>query len=132
MAIQRSNPEVGYFDLDYLGNGISYVVRSGNTVHLSGLAAATGQGEIVAPGDMAGQMHFILDILAKLLATEGMTLANVVATTTYTVDLAQLLEHSGIFTSAFAEHPPTSTFIEVKGLTSPDLLLEVVVVAADD
>ncbi len=130
MTFKRTNPDVGYLDPEYFGDNMSSLVRVGNTVYLSGLVAMKGCGEIVAPGDVAGQLRFILDILQKMLETEEMTLANVVATTVYAVNMNQLLEHSQTLTNVFAGKAPTSTFIEVKALASPELLIEIVAIAA--
>lgn len=130
MAIKRSTPDVGTFEPKVLGPGISQIVRVGNTVYLSGIVAAKGSGEAVAVGDLAGQIKFILDVLAKLLATENMTLANVVATTTYCCDMEQLRQHGHLILEAFEGNPPTSTWIQVSALASPDYLIELVVVAA--
>jgi enamine deaminase RidA (YjgF/YER057c/UK114 family) len=129
VAIKRSTPDVGTFSPELLGPGISSIVRVGNTVYLSGIVAARANGEAAA-SDMAGQIKFILEVLTKTLATENMTLANVVATTTYCTDMNQLLEHGHLFLDAFKGKAPTSTWVEVKSLASPDFLVEFVVVAA--
>lgn len=131
MAIKRSNPDVGYLDNEFFGDEMSNLVRVGNIVYLSGIVSMKGRGEIIAANDMDGQIRFIIDILEKTLATEGMTLANVVMTTVYTVDMDKLLECGSTLTNAFKGNAPTSTYVEVKGLASPELLIEIVVVAAN-
>lgn len=130
MSIKRSNPEVGYIDPEsYKSAGISQTVRANDTVYLSGIVAATGQGEVVAKDDVAGQIRFILRVLDRLLAEEGMSFANLVSTTVYTVDIDAVWAQMAVFTEMFEKHPPTMTMIEVKRLASPDYLLELVAVA---
>lgn len=131
MTIERSNPDVGSFDPALMhASSISTVVKAGNLVFFSGIVAATGQGEAVSPGDMAGQIAFVLDTLKKLLATRNLDMTNLVSTTTYTRDMESLLQHAHLLADAWKDGHPTSTFIEVKGLASPEFLLELVAVAA--
>lgn len=132
MSIKRTTPEVGYLDGKLLADaGVSQTVRAGSIVHFSGIVAATGQGEAVAIGDMAGQLRFILQVLERLLQAEGLTFANVVSTTTYCRDIRQLVAHGDILAAAFREYAPTSTWVQVGALTSPDYLVELVVIASD-
>src|SRR5215469_10288956 len=108
--IRRCNPEHGGISPQLLSdNHISAMVGVGNIYFTSGLVAYQG-------GDMATQLGIVRDSLAALLATEGMTMANVVTTISYTTDMPALLEHGHVLFDAFDEGHPTSTYIEVKGL----------------
>lgn len=132
MDIKRSSPDVGYFAPDlYQQMNFAQTVRVGNFVHFSGVVAANPAAECVAPGDFGAQLNAILEIYRKLLAKEGMTFANLVSVTIFTTDMAALVTNAPAFKLAFGDTPPASTWIEVKGLVSPDFLLEVVVIAAD-
>jgi len=130
-TIKRSNPDVGYIDPAlYKSINISQTVRANDTVYFSGIVAATGDGEVVAKGDAAGQIQSVLRTLDRLLAEEGMSFANLVSTTVYTTDVDAISAQLALFAKAFEGHPPTMTLIGVKQLASPDYLLELVAVAA--
>lgn len=130
--IRRSSPDVGYFAPElYQDVNFAQTVRVGNVVHFSGVVAANAAAECVAPGDFAAQLNAILEIYRKLLAKEGMGFANLVSVTIFTTDMAALAATAPVFKLAFGDTPPAATWIEVKGLSGPDFLLEVVVIAAD-
>jgi 2-iminobutanoate/2-iminopropanoate deaminase len=130
-TIKRSTPDVGYIDpAMYKSINVSQTVRVNDTVYLSGIVAATGQGEVVAKGDAAGQVRAVLRTLERLLAEEGMSLANLVSTTVYASDVDAIAAQLPLFAQAFEGHPPTMTMIEVKRLASPDYMLELVAIAA--
>lgn len=129
-TIKRSTPDVGYIDpAMYKSMNVSQIVRANDTVYFSGIVAATGQGEVVAKGDAAGQVRSVLRTLDRLLAEEGMSFANLVSTTVYASDVGAIAAQLPLFTEAFAGHPPTMTLIEVKRLASPDYMLELVAIA---
>lgn len=130
-TIKRSTPDVGYIDPDlYESLSVSQTVRVNDIAWFSGVVSATGHGEVVAKGDAAGQIRFILQTLGHLLADEGMSFANLVSTTVYATDIDAIGAQLALFADAFRGHPPTMTLVEVKRLASPDYLLEVVAVAA--
>lgn len=132
MTFTRSTPDVGYVDpATYRDANISQTVRAKDTVYFSGIVAATGPFETVAPGDMAGQVRFVLHILGRLLAEEALTFANLVSVTVYTPELETIQQHIGQFSERFAGNPPCVTMIGVKNLASPDYLLELVAIAVD-
>lgn len=130
-TIKRSTPDVGYIDpAFYKSINVSQTVRVNDTVHFSGIVAATGQGEVVAKGDAAGQIRAVLRTLERLLAEENMDFSNLVSTTVYATDVDAIGAQLALFAAAFEGHPPTMTMIEVKRLASPDYLLELVAIAA--
>ena len=63
--------------------GYSRAVRAGDRILVSGTTATHGAGEVVCPGDPAGQATFILDKIAASLAALGGTMADVVRTRIY-------------------------------------------------
>lgn len=67
----------------------SNVVTSagGKTIHVSGLVASDAEGNLVAPGDLGGQMRFIFDGIKDALAEVGATPANVVRQRIFIVDM---------------------------------------------
>ena len=63
--------------------GYSRAVRVGDRILVSGTTATHGAGEVVCPGDVAGQTVYILDKIAASLAALGGTLDDVVRTRIY-------------------------------------------------
>lgn len=61
--------------------------EGGKTVYLSGLVAGTVDGEIVAPGDLGGQMAYIYDTIRRSLALVGATPADIVRQRVFVVGL---------------------------------------------
>ena len=45
--------------------------EGGKTIHMSGLMAGTTEGDLVAPGDLGGQMAYIYDTIRQSLALVG-------------------------------------------------------------
>ncbi|MFA7441036.1 MAG: Rid family hydrolase [Sphingomonadaceae bacterium] len=129
--IERSNPDVGYISPDtFNAIRISQVVKANGLVHYSGIVAAGPDGSCVAPGDAARQITWILEILLRLLKEENLTMSSLISTTVFTTDIDTISNHMQIFSEAFDESPPTSTWVEVKRLGHPDYILELVAIAA--
>jgi aryl-alcohol dehydrogenase-like predicted oxidoreductase/enamine deaminase RidA (YjgF/YER057c/UK114 family) len=66
--------------------GYSRAVRIGERILVSGTTATHGSGEIVCPGDAAGQAVYILDKVAASIAALGGALEDVVRTHVYLRD----------------------------------------------
>ena len=47
--------------------------EGGKTIHVSGLVASDSKGELVAPGDLSGQMNYIFGNIKRALAEVGAT-----------------------------------------------------------
>ena len=84
VSIERIRP-------DFLWNKPHFtnVVTSegGKTIHLSGLVASTIEGELVAPGDLGGQMAYIYDTIRQSLELVGATPADIVRQRVFVVGL---------------------------------------------
>jgi len=96
--------------------GYSRAVRIGRRVLVSGTTATNGSGEVVCPGDAAGQTVFILDKIAASLAALGATLEDVVRTRIYLKDVEQWEPVSRIHGRYFGEIRPANTLLEVARL----------------
>ncbi len=132
-SIVRSNPAVGYLDDDVFETlGFTQVVRAGQTVYLSGVAPLTGgvaDLQIVAPGDMAGQVGFVLDVLERCLEHEGLGWRELVAVTVYATDIEALAAQAPTIAQRFGAFTPTSTWVEVRKLVHPEQLIEITGIA---
>ncbi len=105
--------------------GYSRAVRAGRTVHVAGTTATGDDGEIVAPGDPAGQTRFALEKIARALAQGGASLRDVVRTRIFVTDISNWEAIGRIHGEYFAEIRPAATMVEVSRLITPGLLVEI-------
>jgi aryl-alcohol dehydrogenase-like predicted oxidoreductase/enamine deaminase RidA (YjgF/YER057c/UK114 family) len=96
--------------------GYSRAVRIGLRVLVSGTTATNGAGEVVCPGDAAGQTVFILDKIAASLVALGATLDDVVRTRIYLRDVGDWEAVSRIHGRYFGTILPANTLLEVSRL----------------
>jgi aryl-alcohol dehydrogenase-like predicted oxidoreductase/enamine deaminase RidA (YjgF/YER057c/UK114 family) len=96
--------------------GYSRAVRIKDRILVSGTTATNGAGEVVCPGDPAGQTTFILDKIAASLAALGGTLEDVVRTRVYLRDAGQWEPVSRIHGRYFGAIRPANTMLEVSRL----------------
>lgn len=127
--IKRSNPDVGYMTDDvFEAYAFTQTIRAGNHIYLSGIAPLRGSNdniELVGEGDIKAQVRFCLEVLQGCLAAEGVDLRNWVAHTVYGTDMQQLHKAADVFVDVFSEYPPTSTWVEIKGLFVPGQMVEI-------
>ena len=127
--ITRSNPDVGYMADDvFEAYAFTQTIRTNTHLYLSGIAPLRGPNdnvELVGPGDIREQVRFCLDVLQGCLKAEGVGLDRWVAHTVYGTDMQELHKAADIFVDVFSEFPPTSTWVEIKGLFVPGQMVEV-------
>ena len=113
--------------------GYSHIVetRATRILYLSGQAPLDAQGNLVAPGDMAGQADQVFQNIGLLLASAGASFSDVVKLTYYVADITQIQAIRDVRDRYFQNsgHMPASSAIGA-ALIHPDWLLEVDVVAA--
>ena len=80
---------------------------------VSGTTATHGSGEVVCPGDAAGQATFILDKIAASLAALGGTMADVVRTRVYLANADEWEAVSRAHGRVFGDTRPANTLVEV-------------------
>lgn len=106
------------------------VEPDGRRLHLTGQVAWDADGNILHPGDAAGQTRAALENIRRVLAGAGGTLDDIVSLTTYFVrdeDKAAISAvRSEYLKPAFG---PAATGVRVAGLWADDLLVELTVVA---
>jgi enamine deaminase RidA (YjgF/YER057c/UK114 family) len=106
--------------------GFAASVHVGNTIYLSGIISVNEKIELVAPGDMAGQITQIYDNMEKVLALSGATLANVVNELMFATDMKALAEAAHVRARRYAHcAPPANTAVQVAGLFIPGAMLEI-------
>jgi len=106
-----------------------HAIRAGNTIYVAGQVARDENGELVAPGDAAGQARQVYANLGRVLEKAGADWSHVVKVTTYLIDRADSATVSAMRVETFGEHRPPHTGLIVAGLGGPDVRLEVEVIA---
>ena len=105
--------------------GYAHAVRVGSDIKVSGAVSMDDEGNPTAVGDLAQQMRNVYEALRRCLAHYGCTFDDVIVENVFTTDMAGFLgaaEYRGeIYTTQF----PTGSWLEVKGLALPELLIEI-------
>ncbi len=109
--------------------GYSRAVRVGYTVEVAGTTAVDEQGNVVGLNDAYEQTRFILAKIEKALIQAGASLKDVVRTRMFVSDISKWEEVGRAHGEFFREIKPAASMIEVKGLISPELLVEIEVTA---
>jgi len=97
---------------------------------ISGQLSRDKSGGIVGPRDMRAQICQVGENLRAALRAAGADLSNLVKTTTYVTDIDEFFKHADVRHEYFGPALPTSTTIEVRRLSHPDLVVEVEAIAA--
>ena len=109
------------------------VVASGKSlVFIAGQLARDKEGHIVGAGDMRAQIRQVGENLRIALEAAGAGLADLVKTTTYVTDIDEFFKHPEIRHEIFGQSLPTSTTVEVRRLSHPDLMVEIEAIATID
>lgn len=109
--------------------GYSRAVRVGSTVEVAGTTAVDEQGNVVGLNDAYEQTRFILAKIEKALIAAGASLKDIVRTRMFVTDISKWEEIGRAHGEVFRTIKPAASMIEVKGLISPELLVEIEVTA---
>ncbi|MCC7494560.1 MAG: RidA family protein [Fimbriimonadaceae bacterium] len=93
----------------------SQAVRVGDLLFCAGQIPLTPAGELVG-GDIAAQTRQVLTNLAAVVAAAGGSLAQVVKTTVYCVDLADFPTINAVYAEFFGDQPPARATVQVAAL----------------
>jgi len=96
--------------------GYSRAVRIGDRVLVSGTTATHGAGEMICPGDAAGQAVYVLDKIAASLAALGACLEDVVRTRVYLKDAKAWEAVARVHGRYLGHVRPANTLIEASNL----------------
>jgi enamine deaminase RidA (YjgF/YER057c/UK114 family) len=109
--------------------GYSRAVRCGDLVLVAGTTAVSEDGVVLSPGDAGGQVHVVIDLIARALERAGAHLDQVVQTRMFVTDIARAEEIGRAHAERFAANPPVTTMVQVDALIDPRMLVEIEAVA---
>ena len=125
--VKRTNPPALSTPTGY--THIVEVTGPNRTIYISGQIALDKDGKVVGAGDMKAQAEQVFKNLETALTAAGATFTDVVKMNSYITDMSKVQAVRDVRARYFKDVTPASTFVEVKGLVRPELLLEIEVIA---
>ncbi len=107
----------------------SQLCRVGDTLYLAGQAAQNEHGDVVGVGDIAAQADQVLRNIGAILESQGAGFADLVSIRVYVTDVAFRGAVAAARDRYLVEPLPPSTFLVVKSLAFPELLVEIDAIA---
>ncbi|MBF4519466.1 RidA family protein [Flavobacterium sp. ANB] len=105
--------------------GYSHAVKIGNTIKISGAVSFDDQGKPTAKGDLAQQMKNCYADLDKILKHYDCTFDDVIMENIFTTNMPLFLEVSGYRKEIYKKNFPTGSWLGVKALAFPELMIEI-------
>jgi enamine deaminase RidA (YjgF/YER057c/UK114 family) len=105
--------------------GYSRAVVVGDTCWVAGTTDVGADGASEHPGDVAGQTWAAFERIERALVDGGFTLADVVRTRMFIVDIADAETVGAVHGQIFGEIRPASTMAQVVALIHPSLRIEI-------
>jgi 2-iminobutanoate/2-iminopropanoate deaminase len=99
---------------------------------ISGMTARDKDGNIVGKGDMKAQTRQVLENIKAILEKVGASFDQIVKVTVFITDMSRFKEIHEVRAQYFKKDYPASTMVQVSGLVSPELLIEIEAIAVLD
>jgi 2-iminobutanoate/2-iminopropanoate deaminase len=101
-------------------------ITGGTLVFIAGMTSRSEKDATpVHPGDMRAQLRQVCENIGRALRSVGGDYADVVKTTTFTIDVDEYHRVNDERAKYFTSELPTSALIGVKRLAHPDLMIEI-------
>jgi 2-iminobutanoate/2-iminopropanoate deaminase len=108
----------------------SQAVRVGSTIYCAGQIPLDPKSGQIVPGDVGTQTQRVIDNIAAVLRSEGLTFENVAKTTIFLTDLGDFQTVNEIYGSYFKNQPPARSTVQVSALPKgANVEIEVIAVA---
>jgi len=114
---RKNYPQLGEVKAPYV-----HAVKHGATLYVSGLTAF---GTAAQQGDIAEQAEAIFEQLKSVAATEHTSLAALLKVTIFITSVTEITALREVLYSNYGEHLPASSLVQVSGLFSADLRIEI-------
>ena len=105
--------------------GYSRAVRIGNLVEVTGTVAVDENNQVVGVNNAYEQTRYILHKIEKVLERAGASMKDVIRTRIYVTDISRWEEYGKAHGEYFRKIKPCTTMVEIKGLISPEYLVEI-------
>ncbi len=126
--MEKSNQKPEYFLLRpkvEKAYGYSHAVKIGNSIKISGAVSIDDEGNPTAVGDFEQQMKNCYSDLEKILKHFNCTFDDVVKEDVFTTNMPGFLKVADYRTKIYKNHFPTGSWLGVKELALPELLVEI-------
>ena len=109
------------------GTDVGYcrALKADDRIFLTGTAPINPDGTVHAPGDGYAQAMRCFEIMQTALHELGSDFEHVTRTRMFVTDISRWKEFGDAHAEIFADHPPTTTMVEVRALIHPDMLIEI-------
>jgi 2-iminobutanoate/2-iminopropanoate deaminase len=104
-------------------------VRAGGFLHVSGVIAVDGEGNLVGDDDVVAQTRQVLENMRAILEAGGCGFEDVVKVTIFLTDVDDRPLINPLRQEAFGSARPASTLVEVSRLVLPEAKVEIECVA---
>lgn len=105
--------------------GYSRAVRIGNIIEVTGTVAVDDNSNLVGGNSAYEQAKFVIQKIEAVLRRAGASLSDVVRTRMFVTDISRWEEYGKAHGEFFKDIKPCTSMIEVKGLISPEYLIEI-------